>query len=225
MNASPKATLIFSSVGYNTQEMAVNNRSIVNVQLKGGIQQLNEVVVVGYGVTKKATLTGAVSTVKGREVAQSPATNVSNSLVGRLPGLTAVTGSGEPGYDGSTLRIRGLNTLNNNDVLVVVDGIPGRSLERIDPNSIENVTILKDASAAIYGAQAANGVILITTKRGKLGKPEISLNVSLGYNQPTKIPKMADAATYATMLNEIALYNGSPAKYTPEEIQKVQGWY
>ncbi len=142
INASPKATLVFSSVGFNTQEMAVNNRSIVNVQLKGGIQQLNEVVVVGYGVTKKATLTGAVSTVKGREIVQSPATNVSNSLVGRLPGLTAVTGSGEPGYDGSTLRIRGLNTLNNNDVLVVVDGIPGRSLERIDPNSIESVTIL-----------------------------------------------------------------------------------
>ncbi len=220
INASPKATLLFSSVGFNTQEIAVNNRSIVNVQLKGGIQQLNEVVVVGYGVTKKATLTGAVSTVKGREIVQSPATNVSNSLVGRLPGLTAVTGSGEPGYDGSTLRIRGLNTLNNNDVLVVVDGIPGRSLERIDPNSIESVTILKDASAAIYGAQAANGVILVTTKRGKIGKLEVSVNASLGYNQPTKLPKMADAATYATMLNEIALYNGSPAKYSPEEIQK-----
>ncbi|HEX8676900.1 MAG TPA: SusC/RagA family TonB-linked outer membrane protein, partial [Segetibacter sp.] len=222
INAAPKATLVFSSVGFNTQEIPVNNRSIVNVQLKGGIQQLNEVVVVGYGVTKKATLTGAVSTVKGREIVQSPATNVSNSLVGRLPGLTAVTGSGEPGSDASTLRIRGLNTLNNNDVLVVVDGIPGRSLERIDPNSIESVTVLKDASAAIYGAQAANGVILITTKRGKLGKPEISLNVNLGYNQPTKLPKMADAATYATMLNEIALYNGSPAKYTPEEIQKFK---
>lgn len=222
INAAPKATLVFSSVGFNTQEMAVNNRSVVNVQLKGGVQQLNEVVVVGYGVTKKATLTGAVSTVRGREIVQSPATNVSNSLAGRLPGLTAVTGSGEPGSDASTLRIRGLNTLNNNDVLVVVDGIPGRSLERIDPNSIESVTVLKDASAAIYGAQAANGVILITTKRGKLGKPEISLNVNLGYNQPTKLPKMADAATYATMLNEIALYNGSPAKYTPEEIQKFK---
>jgi TonB-linked SusC/RagA family outer membrane protein len=220
INASPKATLVFSYIGFVTQEMPVNNRSAINVQITPSNTLLNEVVVVGYGVTKKATLTGAVSTVKGREIAQSPATNVSNSLVGRLPGLTAVTGSGEPGYDGSTLRIRGLNTLNNNDVLVVVDGIPGRSLERIDPNSIESVTILKDASAAIYGAQAANGVILITTKRGKLGKPEVALNVSLGYNQPTRLPKMADAATYATMLNEIALYNGSPAKYTPEEIQK-----
>jgi TonB-dependent starch-binding outer membrane protein SusC len=216
-----RGTLVLTSVGFASKEIPVNNQTTVNVQLEGeDARKLDEVIVVGYGTTKRATLTGAVATVKGREIVQSPATNVSNSLVGRLPGLTAIQPSGEPGYDGSTLRIRGVNSLGNNDVLVVVDGIAGRSLERIDPNSIETITILKDASAAIYGSQAANGVILITTKRGKLGKPEITFNINYGYNQPTRNPKMADAATYATMLNEIASYAGAPAKYTPDEIKK-----
>ncbi|WP_240312827.1 TonB-dependent receptor [Flavihumibacter solisilvae] len=214
------SVLVVSSIGFDSKEVTVNGNEPISLKMIPSSKGLEDVVVIGYGTSKKTTLTGSVSSVKGRELIQSPATNVSNSLVGRLPGLTAVTGSGEPGYDGSTLRIRGMNTLNNNDVLVVVDGIAGRSLDRIDPNSIESVTVLKDASAAIYGAQAANGVILVTTKRGKLGKPEISFNVNFGYNQPTRIPKMADAATYATMLNEIAAYNGSPAKYTDEEIRK-----
>jgi TonB-linked SusC/RagA family outer membrane protein len=220
INASPNSTLVFSSVGYESEEVKVGNRSTFDVRLQSSSHQLEQVVVVGYGTQRKATATGAVSAIKGSEVLQSPAINVSNNLVGRLPGLVAVQGSGEPGYDRSNLRIRGANTLNNNDVLVVVDGVPGRSLERIDPNSIENITILKDASAAIYGAQAANGVILVTTKRGRLGKPTITLNMNKGYNQPTRIPKMADAATYATMLNEIAMYNGSPAVFSPEDIQK-----
>ena len=215
-----KSVLVVSYLGYQVREAVVGNRTNLTIDLVPAANQLNEVIVVGYGSQKKATLTGSVSTIKGTDIVKSPATNVSNSLVGRVPGLTAVQGSGEPGADGSTLRIRGVNSLGNNDVLVVVDGIAGRSLERIDPNTIESMTILKDASAAIYGSQAANGVILITTKRGKLGKPEITFNINYGYNQPTKNPKMADAATYATMLNEIATYAGSPQKYTPAEITK-----
>src|SRR5690606_38541877 len=117
---------------------------------------LDDVVVVGYGTRKKATLTGSIASVKGADLAKSPAGNFSNSLAGRLPGLVAITRTGEPGNDGSTLRIRGANTLGDNSPLVVVDGIAGRSLERLDPATIESVTILKDASAAIYGAQAAN---------------------------------------------------------------------
>ena len=198
-----KSVLVISYLGYQTKEAVIGNKTNFAIDLVVAANQLNEVIVVGYGSQKKATLTGSVSTIKGTDVVKSPATNVSNSLVGRVPGLTAVQGSGEPGADGSTLRIRGVNSLGNNDVLVVVDGIAGRSLERIDPNSIESISILKDASAAIYGAQAANGVILITTKRGKTGKPEISFNLNYGYNQPTKNPEMANAATYATMLNEI----------------------
>src|SRR5690606_2328416 len=140
---------------------------------------------------------------------KSPVMNVSNSLSGRLSGVTVVTRSGEPGNDGSTIRIRGSNTLGDNSALVVIDGIPGRSLDRVDPNSIESITVLKDASAAIYGSQAANGVILITTKRGEIGKPEVVVNVSNGITQPTRIPRMTNAAQYATALNELDQYAGN----------------
>ena len=216
------AKLEISNVGFQPRELNPNFGSAMDIDLVMSQNQLGEVIVVGYGTTKKATLTGSVSAIKGNEVLESPATNVSNTLAGRLPGLVAITGSSEPGYDGSTLRIRGANTLNDNSVLVVVDGVPGRSLERIDPNSIESITVLKDASAAIYGAQAANGVILVTTKRGKLGQPTITANISFGFNQPTRLPKMADAATFATMLNEIAQYRGGSPVYTDEEIQKYR---
>lgn len=143
-------------------------------------------------------------------------------LSGRLPGLTAVQRSGEPGNDGSIIRIRGVNTLGNSNALIVVDGVPGRSLDRIDPNTIEALTVLKDASAAIYGSQAANGVILITTKRGKIGKMTANLNFNKGYSQPTRIPKMADAAEYATMINELDGYGGRSPRYTKEDIQKFR---
>lgn len=216
------AVLEFSAIGYNRVEVPVGDRQSITVNMHEISSALNELVVVGYGTEKKATLTGSISSVKGSDIVKSPAVNVSNSLVGRLPGLTAVQGSGEPGYDGSTIRIRGINSFNNNDPLVVVDGIPYRSLERIDPNSIESITILKDASAAIYGSEAANGVILITTKRGRVGKPQIGLNLNYGYNQPTRLPKMADAATYATMLNEIADYAGTPEPYSAQDIQKFK---
>src|SRR5688500_8915375 len=123
------AVLIFTSVGFANQEMVVGNNSTINLQLKGLTQDLTDVVVVGYGTQKKATLTGSVSSIKGTDLVKSPATNVSNSLAGRLPGLVTITPSSEPGYDGSSLRIRGINTLNNNNPLVVVDGVPGRSLD------------------------------------------------------------------------------------------------
>jgi TonB-linked SusC/RagA family outer membrane protein len=213
-------TLVFSFVGYITQEVALGNQTVLDVQMEEDTQQLEEVVVVGYGEQKKATITGSVSTLEGKEIVQSPVTNVSNSLAGRMAGVTAVTRSGEPGADGSTIRIRGANTLGDNDALVVVDGIPGRSLDRIDPNTIESMTVLKDASAAIYGAQAANGVILITTKRGKVGKPEITINYDQGFGRPTRIPEMTNAAEYATLLNEIDAYRGRSPRYTDEEIQK-----
>lgn len=199
--------LVFSFVGLKTLIVPISNQSNINVKLEADASQLSDVVVVGYGTAKKATLTGAVSSIKGSELTKSPAVNVSNDLVGKVPGLIITQPSGEPGYDASTIRIRGLNTLNNNDPLIVVDGVPGRSLERIDPNTIESLTVLKDASAAIYGSRAANGVILITTKRGKTGKPQLSLNIDYGYNQPTVLPKMADAATFAQINNEIIIYN------------------
>src|SRR5688500_11775722 len=206
LSVPPNATLVFRYVGYSTLEQRVGNQSSVNLQLQSLNEELQQVVVVGYGTQRKATLTGSVSSVRGSEIVKSPAMNVSNSLAGRLPGLVTVTPSGEPGFDGSVIRIRGINTLGNNNPLIVVDGIPGRSLERIDPSTIESITVLKDASAAIYGAQAANGVILVTTKRGKSGKPTLTASFNQGYGRPTMLPDMADAATYAIMLNEINQY-------------------
>jgi TonB-dependent SusC/RagA subfamily outer membrane receptor len=167
---------------------------------------LNEVVVIGYGTQKKATLSGSVATVKGVEIAKSPAMNVTNSL-SSIPGLVAVGQSGEPGSDYSTLYIRGRSTLNDNSPLVVIDGVPNRSLERIDPSTIESVTVLKDASAAIYGSQAANGVILVTTKRGAIQRMTITASYNEGWAQPTRIPKLTNSAEYATLVNEVDLYD------------------
>jgi TonB-linked SusC/RagA family outer membrane protein len=222
INAPANGTLVFSYVGYGIQEVRVGSGSTLNIQLLPQNSQMDEVVVVGYGTQRKATHTGSVAAVKGSELVKSPSINMSNSLGGRLAGLVTVTPSGEPGADGSILRIRGINTLGNNAPLIVVDGIPGRSLERIDPSTVESVTILKDASAAIYGAQAANGVVLITTKRGKSGKPMVTASFNQGFGRPTVLPEMADAPTYATMINEINEYAGRTPKYSDEEIQKYR---
>lgn len=202
------ATLVFSMIGYKPHEEAVNNRTSVSIVLQDDLSSLDEVVVVGYGTQKKETITGSVTTVKSADLVKSPALNVSNSLAGRLPGVIATQGSAEPGYDGSTVRIRGTNTLGDSSPLIVVDGIPARQggFERINPADIDNISVLKDAAAAIYGARAANGVILITTKRGKTGKPSLSYTFNQGFSQPTFIPKLADASQYAEMRNELELF-------------------
>jgi TonB-linked SusC/RagA family outer membrane protein len=206
------ATLVFSYTGFTSQEIALGGRTKLDVTLEQDQLLLDEVVVVGYGIQKKETVTGAVSSLKGADLVKSPAMNVSNSIAGRMAGVVAVNRSGEPGYDGSGIRIRGSNTLNNNDALIVIDGIPARAggLDRLNPNDIEKISVLKDASAAIYGARAANGVILITTKRGKVSKPELSYSFNQGYSQPTQLPKLADAAQYTEMLNDLDIY-GLPA--------------
>ncbi|WP_409035473.1 SusC/RagA family TonB-linked outer membrane protein [Lacihabitans sp. CS3-21] len=202
------AILVFSFVGYAGLEEVVGSRSIINVTLTPDVSSLNEVVVVGYGTQKKETITGSVASVKGSELVKSPVVNLSNSIAGRMAGVVAVNRSGEPGADGSAIRIRGSNTLNNGDALIVVDGIPNRAggLDRINPNDIESVSVLKDASAAIYGSRAANGVILITTKRGKTGKPQLAYSANQGYSQPTVIPKLTNAAQYVGMLNDLDIY-------------------
>ena len=214
--------LVFSAVGYVTQEIPVGTKTVINVTMPEDITSLEEVVVVGYGEQKKTTVTGAVSSVDGDLVREIPSNNISNTLVGQIPGLMVVQRSGEPGADDSQIRIRGINTLNNSSALVVIDGIANRDggLARLNPNDIESITVLKDASAAIYGAQSANGVILVTTKRGLAGKPKINLTLNVGWNQPTRLPDVVDAPTYATMLNELDEYAGRPHRYSDEEIQK-----
>lgn len=200
--------LVFSFVGFNPEEREVGNQNNIDITLAPDMQALSEVVVVGYGEQKKETITGSVATVKGADLVKSPAMNLTNSIAGRMAGVIAVNRSGEPGYDGSGIRIRGSNTLGNNDALIVIDGIPARAggIDRLNPNDIETISVLKDASAAIYGARAANGVILVTTKRGKEGKPELTYQFNQGFAQPTIIPQLSDAAQYGEMLNDLSVY-------------------
>ncbi|MCX2429414.1 MULTISPECIES: SusC/RagA family TonB-linked outer membrane protein [unclassified Pedobacter] len=222
------AVLVFTYVGYNKQEVLTKGKTTVNTQLTANAQSLNELVVVGYGTQKKSTLAGSVAVVKGSDLVKSPQPNLSNSLAGRVSGVVINNRGGEPGYDGSKILIRGLGTTTNSDVLVVVDGIPGQlgGLERIDPNDVESISVLKDASAAVYGNRAANGVILITTKKGKIGKPTVNYSFNQGFSMPTRLPKMADAATYAQIMNEIN-YDSNPGgglnqSYTADQIQKFR---
>jgi TonB-linked SusC/RagA family outer membrane protein len=249
INVPEDGTLIFSFIGYITQEVPINGRTEINVALKENVRSLEEVVVVGYGTQKKETITGSVASVDGKELTKSPAVNLSNSIAGRIPGVIAVNRSGEPGYDESGIRIRGSNTLGNNEALVVIDGVPARAggLSRLNPADIESMSVLKDASAAIYGARAANGVILVTTKRGTSGKPQLSYSLNQGWAQPTVVPKLADATQFAEMRNELEIFNmpveewetatnefrekgsytrpsGSTinAPYTPEDFQKFR---
>jgi len=236
------ATLVFTSVGFTEQEMPVGTNTTINLQLKSLAQNLTDVVVVGYGTQKKVTVTGAVTQVKGSDLDKSPTTNLSNALAGRLPGITAMQRSGEPGYDGSTIRIRGTNTLGNSSPLVVIDGVPDRAggLERLNPADIESMSVLKDASAAIYGARAANGVILITTKQGKTGKPVVSYDFNKGWQKPTVLPEMGNSSQYAELLNEQALFNNdipyqewtaawdafkATGSYTKLDGKKVNAYY
>ncbi|MGJ1206253.1 SusC/RagA family TonB-linked outer membrane protein [Sphingobacterium lactis] len=216
-NVPGSATLVFTSVGLQAKEVAVSNQTSIQVDMMTSEDNIDEVVVVGYGTQKKATVTGAVAAVKGDELKKSPAINLSNAMAGRVPGVVATNGSGEPGYDGSGLRIRGTNTLGDSGPLIVIDGIPARAggLDRLNPADIENISVLKDASAAIYGARAANGVVLVTTKRGKTGKPLLSYTFNQGFSQPTVIPKLANASQYAEMRNELQIFTLNPDEWKP----------
>lgn len=226
--ADGNGTLVYTYIGYIAQEIVVGNRSQIDIKLLPNNKLLDEIVVVGYGTQKKATLTGSVSEVKGADLVKSPQPNLSNSLAGRFSGFVANNRGGEPGYDGSSYTVRGFASTGNNDVLIVVDGIPGQvgGLERLDPNDIESISILKDASAAVYGSRAANGVILVTTKRGTTGKPVISYSFNQGFSSATRLPKLADAGTFATILNEIDYYNnpagGMNQFYSEDEIAKFR---
>ena len=198
------SVLVFSFVGYQKQEITVGNQAQVNVVLKADMNELNEVVVVGFGTQKKATVTGAIASIATKDLLQSPVANISNSLVGRMPGLFAVQTSGEPGNNASTLRIRGVSTFSGaSDPLILVNGVEVSNYNNIDPNEIENLTILKDASAtAIYGIRGANGVLLITTKRGKVGKPQLSYTGNVAVTSFTNLRKGMNSYDYARLFNE-----------------------
>lgn len=216
-------TLAFSFIGYATQEVALNGQTSITIILVEDIQSLGEVVVVGYGTQEKREVTAAIAQVSGAEILKSQAVSVSNSLAGRVPGLIVSQGNSEPGRDDASIYVRGVGTTGNRAALIVVDGVANRdNISRIDPNDIESITILKDASAAIYGAQAANGVILITTKRGKTGKPSINYSFNQGFVSPTRELKLADAALFARGANTWSQQQGQPDIFSSQQISDYE---
>jgi len=217
--SSQKSVLVFSYAGYVTKEVLVGTQTNIIINLVSTQKQLEDVVVIGYGRQKKVTSVGAQSAIGSKELVQSPVANISNSLVGRLPGLFATQGSGEPGNDQSRLLIRGIGTFSGNQApLILVDGIQVDNYNNIDPNEIESITILKDASStAVYGIRGANGVIIITTKRGKLGTPVVSYTFNNAFNSFTGIRQQMNAYDFANSFNQ-AIKNDTyltSSTYTP----------
>lgn len=212
------SSLSFSFVGFKSETVQVNGRTKVNVSLKTAISSLDQVVVIGYGTQKKVNLTGAVSSITSKDLSTVPTPNVSTLLYGKLPGLIPVQRSGAPGDDNVALSIRGAS-----NPLVVVDGIPGRDFSRLDPNEIESVTILKDAaSSAVYGVSGGNGVILVTTKKGVIGKPMVHYTNNYGLQRITKYPGPVNAEGYAILMNQSTVNLGGQPIYTQEEVQKFK---
>lgn len=220
-----------TSLGYAGAEQRVTvlaGQSVtVNFELQVEAIALEGIVAVGYGTQRRETLTGSVSTVAGEEIAVSPSPNVVSSMAGRLPGLTVNQRTGEPGRENLNILVRGTGTFRDNSPLIIVDGVERSLLGRLNPEDIESITVLKDASAAIYGARAANGVILVTTKQGSPSRPTFDASFNQAFSRPTRLPEMLDAATFAEAFNEAEWYRqGRPENSTPfysaEAIQKFR---
>jgi TonB-linked SusC/RagA family outer membrane protein len=215
--------LVVSSTGYEVKEVEIGNNTFLLITLRPSQTKLDDVVVVGYGTQKKATITGAINTVSAKEILKSPTSNVTNSLVGKMPGLTSIQRSGQPGRNAADLLIRGQATYGDASPIVIIDGIERESFGDIDPNEIENVSILKDASStAIFGIRGANGVIIVTTRSGKEGKPRISYSGNVSLQSYTGIPKSLDAYNTVSLLNEAYVNDGSAPLFSPAEVQKFK---
>lgn len=202
--------LVVTCLGFEVYEEALNGRTTVDVTLHSDVSELDEVTVVAYGTQKKETLTGAISSVKTEALLKSPNPSVANTLAGQIPGLSSVAVSGQPGNEDPSLYIRGVGSLTEgaSSPLILVDGVE-RSFFQMDPNEIESVTVLKDASAtAVFGVRGANGVILVTTRRGEEGKAKIQVTSSVGLQSPTRLLEMADSYTYAMAMNERDINDG-----------------
>ncbi len=208
-------TLVISYIGFKTQEIDVTDQTDIEVNMVMDAAGLEEVVVVGYGTQKKTSLTGSISSIKGEDIAEVPAANISQSLAGRMSGVSMRPNGGTPGNDNPDIYVRGVVSTGNTNPLIVVDGIRRDNISQIDPNVIENVTVLKDAAAvAPFGIGGANGVILITTKKGTSGTPQVSLSTSFAFQSPTYLPDMLNAQDYMALQNE-GYFNLNPNGTTP----------
>ena len=222
LEVKPGAVLLVSYIGYNEQAIPVGETTVFNLRLTEDTQHLEEVVVVGYGTQKKVNLTGSVSNVKADLMENRTSSSPVNMLTGNVAGVTIVQNSGQPGADTGTLRVRGVGTLGNSEAMVIVDGVES-SMNNVDPNDIENISVLKDAAASsIYGVRAANGVILVTTKKGKVGKPVVSYNAYVGWQSETRMPKYLNAYDYGVLINEAYTNDGLNPLYTQEQLDKFR---
>lgn len=223
LSVSAGSTLQISYIGFVTHEIEVGNQTNFRIVLREDMQSLEEVVVVGYGTQQKVNLTGAVARIGEKELESRPIQNVSSALQGLVSGLTVMSGQGRPGQDGASLRIRGVGTLNTASPYILIDGVESGTMNSLDPNDIESISVLKDASsAAIYGSKASNGVILITTKRGSAGAPRVSYNGFYGVQRATELPQRLSSYDYARLYNQALIENGNNPRFTDDDLNKFQ---
>lgn len=219
----PDAVLVFSFIGFRSQEIAIAGRNVINIILAEEIIGLEEVIAVGYGMKKKVNLTGSVGVITTEKLENRSVVRLEQALQGQVSGLSVIQAGGQPGDELITMQIRGQSTFTSNPILTIVDGIPS-SIYQINPNDIESISVLKDASStAIYGARAAGGVILITTKTGKKGKPQISYNSYVGIQHVTRFPEKVTAYEHATLFIEGQLNddpNTTSFRYTQEDLDR-----
>ena len=223
--ASGNCALEFSCLGYQTVRIDAGKRNTVDVTLNEDSQFLDEVVVVGYGTQKKVNLTGSVSMIDSEEISTRPISSVSSGLQGLLPGVTVTNPTGQPGESGTTIRVRGVGTIGNANPLILIDGVEG-DLSAINPEDIESISVLKDAaSASIYGSRAANGVLLVTTKKvdkASDSRARVSLGAYFGLQTPTRLPEMCDAIEFMTLDNEARQNVGTSPAWTEDQFEKVR---
>lgn len=223
LRAPDGSKLVVSYIGFVSQKVTGKANVPVRIRLQEDSETLNEVVVVGYGVQKKANLSGSVSSVDSEQLQNRPIQNVSSGLQGLMPGVTVTGTNGAPGMDSGSIRVRGTGTLNTASPYVLIDGVESETMSAIDPNDIASISVLKDAaSAAIYGSKAANGVILITTKRGTTGKPRISYSGYVSFQNATEMVDRLSSYEYASMYNQALESEGKAPRFTDEEIQKFK---
>ncbi|WP_413666876.1 TonB-dependent receptor [Mucilaginibacter sp. Mucisp86] len=214
--------LTFSFIGYEKQDIKVDGKRVINITMRPVPTALNDVVVVGYGAQKKANLTGAVSSVSAAQLENRPVTGVTNALQGTVPGVTIVSNNGQPGKDAGSIKIRGIGTLNNTNPMIVIDGVISTptDMNAVNADDIDNISVLKDAaSSSIYGSRAANGVIVITTKKGKKGTAQITYSNYFGKQTATALPDYLPSWQAATLYNEARVNEGKSSLYTAQQIQ------
>jgi TonB-linked SusC/RagA family outer membrane protein len=221
LKVKPAATLFISYIGFESVE--IKAAADMKIQLKEQPAELEDVIVVGYGIQKKVNLTGSVASIGSKEIESRPIQNITTGLQGLMPGINITGLNGAPGLDNGKIRIRGIGTLNNADPYILVDGVETGTLNAVDPNDIESISVLKDAaSAAIYGSKAANGVVLITTKRGKAGKINVSYNGYLSFQNATKTIDRMGSYEYASLYNQVLEADGRAKRFTDEELAKFK---